>query len=68
MWFFSQGGMYILQLMDHYVASWSLLIVGLTEVLVISYVYGQYRPYIIVIILLEDTSTKCQLYITIYEC
>ncbi|XP_052678713.1 sodium- and chloride-dependent glycine transporter 1-like isoform X1 [Crassostrea angulata] len=34
------GGMYILQLMDHYVASWSLLIVGLTEVLVISYVYG----------------------------
>lgn len=36
--------MYILQLMDHYVASWSLLIVGLTEVLVISYVYGQYRP------------------------
>lgn len=42
--FFSQGGMYILQLMDHYVASWSLLIVGLTEVLVISYVYGQYCP------------------------
>ncbi|XP_061187866.1 sodium- and chloride-dependent glycine transporter 1-like [Saccostrea echinata] len=34
------GGMYVLQLMDHYVASWSLLIVGLVEILVISYVYG----------------------------
>ena len=36
-----QGGMYLLQLMDHYAASWSLLIIGLTEVLIITYVYGK---------------------------
>ncbi|KAK3101975.1 hypothetical protein FSP39_007759 [Pinctada imbricata] len=34
------GGMYLLQLMDHYAASWSLLIIGLTEVIIITYVYG----------------------------
>ncbi|KAJ8301429.1 hypothetical protein KUTeg_020416 [Tegillarca granosa] len=39
------GGMYLVQLMDHYVASWSLLIIGLIEVLVISYVYGINRFY-----------------------
>lgn len=36
----TNGGMYILQLMDNYCASFSALIIGLTEVTVISYVYG----------------------------
>ncbi|KAL5015178.1 hypothetical protein ScPMuIL_009448 [Solemya velum] len=34
------GGMYMLQLMDHYSASWSLMLIGLTEVVAISYCYG----------------------------
>ena len=36
----TQAGMFILQLMDNYCASFSALIIGLTEVIVIGYVYG----------------------------
>lgn len=36
----SKGGMYILQLMDNYVASYSALTIGLFEVIVIGWVYG----------------------------
>lgn len=39
----TNAGMYILQLMDNYCASFSALIIGFTEVLVISYVYGADR-------------------------
>lgn len=48
----TNGGMYVLQLMDNYCASFSALIIGLTEVIVISYVYGVDR-------FLEDI--KCML-------
>ncbi|WAR24980.1 SC6A5-like protein [Mya arenaria] len=34
------GGVYILQILDYYVAGWSLLFIGLTEVLAVTYVYG----------------------------
>lgn len=34
------GGMYILQLMDNYCASFSALIIGLTEVTVMAWIYG----------------------------
>ncbi|XP_067683688.1 sodium-dependent proline transporter-like [Haliotis asinina] len=34
------GGMYWLQLMDHYAASWSLLVICLTENVAIVYIYG----------------------------
>lgn len=37
------GGMYVLQLMDNYVASYSALTIGLTEVIVIGWVYGADR-------------------------
>jgi len=36
----TNGGMYILQLMDDYCASFSALIIGLVEVVVICWVYG----------------------------
>ncbi|XP_033746296.1 sodium-dependent proline transporter-like [Pecten maximus] len=36
----TSGGMYWLQLLDHYVGSWSLLVIGLTEVMVINFIYG----------------------------
>ncbi|XP_055926999.1 sodium- and chloride-dependent glycine transporter 1-like isoform X2 [Argiope bruennichi] len=36
----TKGGMYLLQLMDNYAASFSALLIGLIEVLVISWVYG----------------------------
>ncbi|XP_028967335.1 sodium-dependent proline transporter [Galendromus occidentalis] len=37
------GGMYVLQLMDNYVASYSALTIGLSEVIVIGWVYGADR-------------------------
>ena len=40
-----QGGMYVLQIMDSYAPSYGLLVVGLSECLVISYVYGMYILY-----------------------
>ncbi|GFY05794.1 sodium- and chloride-dependent glycine transporter 1 [Trichonephila clavipes] len=36
----TKGGMYLLQLMDNYAASFSALLIGLIEVVVISWVYG----------------------------
>ncbi|OWF44595.1 sodium-dependent proline transporter-like [Mizuhopecten yessoensis] len=36
----TSGGMYWLQLLDHYVGSWSLLVIGLTELMVINLIYG----------------------------
>ncbi|KAG8199217.1 hypothetical protein JTE90_016036 [Oedothorax gibbosus] len=36
----TNGGMYVLQLMDNYAASFSALIIGLVEVIVIAWVYG----------------------------
>ena len=36
-----QGGMYMLQLMDAYVASYSVLTIAFTECLVLSYLYGK---------------------------
>lgn len=37
-----QGGMYVLQLMDNYCASFSALIIGLVEVIVIGWIYGEF--------------------------
>ncbi|GIY10187.1 sodium- and chloride-dependent glycine transporter 2 [Caerostris darwini] len=39
----TKGGMYVLQLMDNYCASFSALIIGLVEVIVIGWVYGAER-------------------------
>jgi len=39
-----QGGMYMLQLIDNYAATYSVLIIGLCECLALSYVYGQSQP------------------------
>ncbi|KAG1699841.1 Sodium- and chloride-dependent glycine transporter 2 [Nymphon striatum] len=36
----SQGGMYVLQLMDNYCATFSALLIGLCELIVIGWVYG----------------------------
>lgn len=36
----SEGGMYVLQLMDAFCASYSTLLIGIIEVIVISWVYG----------------------------
>eukprot|EP00920_Eleutheroschizon_duboscqi_P002841 GHVT01006633.1.p1 GENE.GHVT01006633.1~~GHVT01006633.1.p1 ORF type:complete len:554 (+),score=1.71 GHVT01006633.1:27-1664(+) len=36
----TQGGMYVLQLMDHYSASFSVLIIACTECFVINWIYG----------------------------
>lgn len=36
----TEGGIYILQLMDNYCASFSALIIGLTEIIAIAWVYG----------------------------
>ncbi|KAK7500589.1 hypothetical protein BaRGS_00008164 [Batillaria attramentaria] len=40
-----QGGIYILQIMDWYCATFSLMLLSLTEVLVISWIYGVNRFY-----------------------
>ena len=39
--FVLQGGMYMLQLIDNYAATYSLLIIGLCECLTLSYIYGK---------------------------
>ncbi|XP_042907514.1 sodium- and chloride-dependent glycine transporter 1 isoform X3 [Parasteatoda tepidariorum] len=39
----TKGGMYVLQLMDNYCASFSALIIGFVEVIVIGWVYGAER-------------------------
>ena len=48
--FVFQGGVYMLQLIDNYAATYSVLIIGLCECLALSYVYGQSnvqsQPYI----------------------
>ncbi|GFS19317.1 transporter [Elysia marginata] len=36
----TEGGAYLVNLMDTYAGSWSLMVIGLTETLAISYVYG----------------------------
>lgn len=36
----TNGGMYVLQLMDNYCASYSALMIGLAEVIVIAWIYG----------------------------
>ncbi|XP_069115309.1 sodium- and chloride-dependent glycine transporter 2-like [Argopecten irradians] len=41
--FCTEGGMYVLQLFDNYAATYSLLIVGLTECFAIAWVYGADR-------------------------
>lgn len=38
-----QGGVYILQIFDYYVAGWSLLLIGLTEITAVAFVYGRYH-------------------------
>ncbi|KAL4226537.1 hypothetical protein ACF0H5_014522 [Mactra antiquata] len=37
------GGVYILQILDYYVAAWSLLLIGLTETIAVAFVYGWRR-------------------------
>ncbi len=39
--FLFQGGMYMLQLMDSYAATYSVLIIALTECLALAWVYGK---------------------------
>ncbi|GFO44117.1 eukaryotic translation initiation factor 3 subunit f [Plakobranchus ocellatus] len=41
----TKAGAYLLNLMDTYAASWSLMLIGLAETLAISYVYGCNRFY-----------------------
>ncbi|XP_074653267.1 sodium-dependent proline transporter-like isoform X2 [Tubulanus polymorphus] len=41
----SRGGMYMLQLMDNYCATYSVLLIGFTECMVIAWVYGVNRFY-----------------------
>ena len=36
-----QGGVFVLQLMDTYAASWSVFLLAILECLVISYIYGK---------------------------
>lgn len=35
-----QGGIYLLDLLDYYAAGWPYLFIGLTELIIIGYVYG----------------------------
>ena len=35
-----QGGMYVLQLMDTYAASWSVFLMAITECAIIAWIYG----------------------------
>ena len=41
--FVVQGGMYMLQLIDNYAATYSLLIIGLFECITIAYIYGTHN-------------------------
>lgn len=40
--YYFQGGMYVVQLFDNYAATYSLLAIGLTECLALSWVYGKF--------------------------
>ena len=44
---FSQGGMYVLQLMDWYSAGFCVLIIAFVEAVVINWVYGKYSDYLL---------------------
>ena len=46
-----EGGMYILQIMDWYCATFSLMLLSLTECVVIGWVYGRYNRGIITLVL-----------------
>ena len=35
-----QGGMYVLQLLDTYAASWSVFLMAITECVIIAWIYG----------------------------
>lgn len=37
----SQGGIYLLEVMDGYAAGWPFLVIGLMELFVVAYVYGK---------------------------
>ena len=37
----TQGGMYVLQLMDTYAASWSVFLMAVTECIIIAWIYGK---------------------------
>lgn len=41
LFFFPQGGMYMLQLVDTYAASYSLVIIAIFELVGVSYIYGK---------------------------
>ena len=43
-WLRRQGGMYVLQLMDHYSAGFSVLVIAVTECLCINWFYGKPLP------------------------
>lgn len=40
--FIMQGGMYVLQLMDTYAASWAVFIMAILECVIIAWLYGMY--------------------------
>ena len=48
---YGQGGMYILQLMDTYAASWSVFTLAIGESVLISWVYGKK---IIILVITRD--------------
>ena len=39
--FITQGGAYMLQLMDTYCGGWSILLIGLVECIAVAWVYGK---------------------------
>ena len=41
----SQGGIYLLQLMDMYGGGWTLIIIGFFEVIAVAYIYGEFISY-----------------------
>ena len=47
----TRGGMYLLQLIDNYAATYSLLIIGLFECVALSYIYGKIKIYFILMTL-----------------
>lgn len=61
-----QGGMFVLQLMDNYVSSWSVFIMAAGESAIVGWVYGADRFLQDIQLMIGPMSRKTQMFFTIF--
>ena len=62
----TQGGMYVLQLMDNYVSSWSVFIMAAGESALVGWIYGADRFLQDIQMMIGPMSRKTQIFFTIF--